>query len=484
MISKKETLVNPRIKSSYENKFKLVTHKFKFPNPEEEVLLDVWISNKGFLRKASLYPDKITNLMGKPFYITTISYPPFSVLDFEVDPPVNDGFEFRIVYEYIKKQNMTYKGVYDLENLWGAIWPNGSGNGLSGLVAMDQADIGFAAVYLWDDEYKFTDYSHAYGYSGITVVAPKPISLPGIMIPLLPFAPKMWLSVCIYLILTTVVLYGFSIATHKLLGADQNITNRYSTLLECGFRILGLLVLQVPNDERNQSVPRLIPMRHLVNWLILQFVVITTAYGGGLAMVLTLPRFTPPIETAADLAASGLPWAAMDSAFVFGIKSSPDPILRILTHNFCVGSEEELDKRTSTGDMAFVVERLQAGHFALPPYITEYSMEYLRLMKDDIFWGHCVFMVRKGAPHIEKFNKMVNYLKEAGVTLHWEGQVVREFLNERQQLSVIQSRTPLDLGPTKLQLEHLEGAYFLLFMGLCLSLVTFFAEHIYFRYRL
>jgi hypothetical protein len=23
-------------------------------------------------------------------------------------------------------------------------------------------------------------------------------------------------------------------------------------------------------------------------------------------------------------------------------------------------------------------------------------MEYLRLLKEDIFWGHCVFMMRKG----------------------------------------------------------------------------------------
>lgn len=299
------------------------------------------------------------------------------------------------------------------------------------------------------------------------------------MIPILPFAPEMWLAVCIYLIMTTLILYSVSTATHKLLG--QNIANKYSTLLECAFRTLGLLVLQVPDDERDQSIPRYVPMRHLVNWLILQFLVITTAYGGGLAMVLTLPRFTPPIETAADLAASELSWAAMDAAFLFGIKSSPDPVLHSLTHSFYVGTEQELDKRTRTRDMAFVVERLQAGHFALPPYITESAMEYLRLMKEDIFWGHCVFMVRKGTPHMEKFNEVVNYLKEAGVTLHWEAQVVREFLNERQQLSVIQSRAPLDRGPTQLRLDHLQGAYILLFIGLCVSLVAFLAEHIYCR---
>ena len=46
---------------------------------------------------------------------------------------------------------------------------------------------------------------------------------------------------------------------------------------------------------------------------------------------------------------------------MFGIKSSPDPVFRTLTHNFYVGTEEELLLRTGTRDMAFVVERLQAG---------------------------------------------------------------------------------------------------------------------------
>ena len=35
---------------------------------------------------------------------------------------------------------------------------------------------------------------------------------------------------------------------------------------------------------------------------------------------------------------------------------------------------------------------------------------------------------------MEKFNKVVNYLKEAGVTLYWEAQVVQEFLSQQIKL--------------------------------------------------
>jgi len=139
--------------------FQLITHKYTgTTDASEPVLLDTWVSNKGFIQGANLFPDKLHNLMGKPFYITTLPYPPFVVLDIISEPPVHDGFEFRIVKEFVRKHQMTVVGVYDLDNWWGEIWENGSGNGLSGLVAEDKADVAFAAVYLWVDEYRFTDY--------------------------------------------------------------------------------------------------------------------------------------------------------------------------------------------------------------------------------------------------------------------------------------------------------------------------------------
>lgn len=139
--------------------FQLITHKYTgTADASDPVLLDTWVPNKGFLQSANLFPDKLRNLMGKPFYITTLPYAPFVVLDNVSEPPVHDGFEFRIVKEFVRKYQMTIVGVYDLDNWWGEIWENGSGNGLSGLVAEDKADVAFAAVYLWVDEYRFTDY--------------------------------------------------------------------------------------------------------------------------------------------------------------------------------------------------------------------------------------------------------------------------------------------------------------------------------------
>jgi hypothetical protein len=84
---------------------------------------------------------------------------------------------------------------------------------------------------------------------------------------------------------------------------------------------------------------------------------------------------------------------------------------------------------------------------------------------------------------MDNFNRIVYSLKEAGITVFWEMDVVRKFLSERQQLSVVQSRAPPDLGPKKLRLVHIQGAFILLFVGTAIAFVAILVELAYVRYE-
>jgi hypothetical protein len=139
-------------------KIELITHRFNGHTPSEPVALDVWIPKHGFVYQTDLYPDKVTNLMGKTLSLTAIFYPPLSVVLQDKDPPVYDGLEFRVMYSCAQQNNFTWRVVYAPDDWWGAIWENGSGFGLSGHVCMDKADVGFGAIYLWENEHRFTDY--------------------------------------------------------------------------------------------------------------------------------------------------------------------------------------------------------------------------------------------------------------------------------------------------------------------------------------
>ena len=136
----------------------LITHRFVGPDPTERVSLDFWTPRKGFLRQANLYPDKVSDLMGKEVILTAIFYPPYSAVYPDADPPIYDGLEFRIMHEWARANNLTWRVLYKPNDWWGEIWNNGSGWGLSGHVSMDQADVAFGAIYLWENEHRYTDY--------------------------------------------------------------------------------------------------------------------------------------------------------------------------------------------------------------------------------------------------------------------------------------------------------------------------------------
>jgi hypothetical protein len=70
-------------------------------------------------------------------------------------------------------------------------------------------------------------------------------------------------------------------------GFSDEAQHRFSTLTASALSSLGLLVLQVPDEERS---PQYLPLRHLLAWFMVFFLLINSIYSGGLASVLTVPR--------------------------------------------------------------------------------------------------------------------------------------------------------------------------------------------------
>ncbi|KAJ9599191.1 hypothetical protein L9F63_010322, partial [Diploptera punctata] len=434
----------------------LITHKYVGPRPSEFITLDIWTPQDGFKKHANLYPDKLSNLMGKEIIVTSFSYPPVSVVIPNGNSSIYDGLEFHIVKEWAKENNFSWSVIYRPEEGWSVIWDNGSGLGLTGNVASDLVDVGFGAVYLWERDHLYVDYSSIYFTTFLTAVVPKPKLLPGWMVVISPFAVDMWTAMGSAFVFVTAVIYVTSLCSTKLLvtGRGKTVSNEYSTWKGCIFRNLGLLVLQVPSDERDWSTPRFVPMRHLIAWLIFFYFVVTTAYCGGLATVLTVPRYEKPIETPHDMADHNTIWGALDDVFVAFLKDSYDPKMQKVARNNIVENEEYFEKIIPSGEMGFVVEKMQNGHFAMAPFINEQTMQKLRLMKDTYVEGPCAFALRKGSPYMNIINPILRKLRDAGLVLYWEDMTVRNFMSTRDQLAVINSRKGPENTPTQLHLRH------------------------------
>ncbi|XP_068084386.1 uncharacterized protein [Anabrus simplex] len=442
---------------------------------KDRVELDVWRYG-AWERGADLYPDKLSNLQGRRFLFSTFNYLPYAVVDEEHH--IYDGMEFRISEEFARKHNISWELSVDPINEWGEVYDNFTGNGILGDVVEDKTDLGFAALYMWYHEYQHLDFSYPYIRTGITCLAPQPTLLPGWMVPMLPFSASLWQAVGGSLVGSAVALYVVAKLSRTLLAfvhvgystppvekkpsnvkptLPRNLksgTRRYNTLMDCAFRTLGLLVLQTPDSERHEG-REVGPTRHVLSWLLIVFVLVTSSYSSGLASVLAVPRYEPPIDTVDDLAKSGIHWAATHEAWIFSLREATDPIVRFLYLQFQVFKEDTLHRRSTTRDLAFSIERLPAGHFAVGDYIDEESMSTLRLMKQDIYWERSTTVARKGSPLIEPLNAVIHRLLDAGLMLVWEGQVSRRFLPQRVQVAVLTSNAaPSNHEPTKLNMGH------------------------------
>ena len=86
-------------------------------------------------------------------------------------------------------------------------------------------------------------------------------------------------------------------------------------------------------------------------------------------------------------------------------------------------------------------------------------------------------LLRKGSPYEQHFGTLVSRIRDAGLPFYWEDSVIRKYMSGRLQLQISTSRLlNKNTGPTKLNINQLQGAFFLLALGEALAMITFFVE--------
>ncbi|PSN32792.1 Ionotropic receptor 41a7 [Blattella germanica] len=471
--------INSEINSmKFHYKIELYTHQFKGREKSKILLVDTWRNNENSLRSMNIFPDKVRNVEGREVIIVTWYYAPFIVLNFNKRPPLYDGIEFRVAREFLIFVNASVRITMDPNNYWGDAFDNGTGNGVLGLMAMDKGDVGFSAFYAWPSSFKVVDFSNTHMRSSVTMMAPRPKLKPGWLMPIMPFSGAMWMAVGACYLGATFTLYKFQNFADKLLGRPGDAEVPFSKLDYTALWLFAMLMSQGPDYKLDSSIPRQVPTRHFIAWFLVIGEVICDTYSAGLAYVLSTPRFEPPIEWVEDLWTRHVIWAGNHVAWIWSIEKDESPMLKDITANFRVMTEESMNTTgRKSGDIAFGIERLQGGHFTTESHINEGTVAHRRIMKDTLYWSHLYFLLRKGSPYKQHFNTLVNRLREAGLLLYWEGDVIRHYMSERLQVAISTSRILHDEdGANKLTLNQLQGAFFLLILGGILGTIAFAAE--------
>ncbi|XP_055604897.1 uncharacterized protein LOC129753122 [Uranotaenia lowii] len=466
------------------NRIELITNRFSdIQNFNEPILLD-WFDpgNDTFAYGFDLFPDKINDLRGRYLKLAIFNYSPYtrwnmvnsseeSNADYGHDAILAiDGTENLLVLEFCERYNCTLEISLDEEGEWGEIYDNRTGNGIIGAVVERRADIGVGALYSWYHEFTFLSLSKPISRSGITCITPKPKQLSSWMIPILPFASTLWLAVFV-----TFVLVGF-IAT-ALNYMVLNVIKRQKRRIDVceTYMIVGsIFILQTVliRLNRNNFVSQMI----LVGSLLFVGLMVGNAYSGGLSSIMTIPRYENPIDTVQDLADSDMHWASTHDAWIFSILMATQPMILKLLDNFRTYPKEVLHGHTKQQDLAYSIERLPYGHFAIGEYIDEEASTEFHLMMEDIYWENCVIMSSKTWPMMKQLDYLILWIFQTGIQRQWEHRVVSKFDNNKVQLAIATSRHMHNDGPVRLQPSHLLGAFLMLAIGLVGGILVFFIE--------
>lgn len=104
-------------------------------------------------------------------------------------------------------------------------------------------------------------------------------------------------------------------------------------------------------------------------------------------------------------------------------------------------------------------------------------------MREDIYYEHCVFMLKKSSILLPLLNDLILKIFEAGLLQYWEYNVVMKTMDTYVQRVVRYSFHHVDSSePIELKLNHLAGGFGVLVCGLLLSLIIFLFE--YFGHKL
>ncbi|XP_065072600.1 glutamate receptor-like [Ochlerotatus camptorhynchus] len=429
------------------------------------------------------FPDKFSDMNGIPIHLCTLMYPPYSYYEETVPEKANaryaasfkediplflDGTEISLIEQFCHKYNCTVEATFDEIYLWGEVYDNHTGNGLIGSVVERRADIAMAAIYYWQEPYKFATYTQPISRSGITVLVPKPRILPPWRTPFLSFTLSLWTAVLVAFCVGVLAVWLIEKVRFSILQPDElPVTFSDSALTMIGFYM----------EQSARMRTDLMSCILLFTSLLFAGFMVGNSYGGGLAGIMTIPQYEKSIDTTVDLADSGMMWGATALSWIFSILAAPQPHMKKLVTAYRVVSEKFLDEHAKTHDMGFGGERTEFQHFVPADFVDSEASTMLQLLKDDLYWESVAAIVTKTCPFKQKFNDLIMQVKQSGIQKYWELQAANRYLHGTIQLNILNARSAGSGDDVvKLTISHFLGAYMILAAGLGSASLVFLLE--------
>ncbi|XP_069951694.1 glutamate receptor ionotropic, delta-1-like isoform X2 [Cherax quadricarinatus] len=445
-------------------------------------VINHWVLTPTLQDTSHLFLDEETTLMGHKLRVVAVNNFPYIDFEFNVSDPggiitIKDSIDKRLINTFAAALNFTYEIRSEPEQQWG-LQVNGAFTGMMGQLQREETDLCSKAGPS-PERLKVIEFLRGYPSEQMTVISLKPSLLPENLSFIRPFTGELWLAVLVSVVVWGVILWLLQRAWRWVTGGNGV---KFSTaFMYCW---AALVVQSVPDPPVSDSGRVLV-----ISWLVF-CLVITTGYSSSLIAHITIQGKTKPIETFEDLGKlSNWKWGTEPWQFngisLEYFSNHSNPIMQHIYKNMERVSMREALKKTLQGHyslitgtnniMITIASYYTDSHGNTPFFISKKGVTPMAAYG----WGF-----RKGAPFYARFHQLMSRLEDAGIIKYWTEDVIARRVRKNRAAAALNPQVNLEnthMGESEvvvLGMQHMQGAFYLLFLGCFFAILILLWENL------
>ncbi|XP_042233419.1 glutamate [NMDA] receptor subunit 1-like [Homarus americanus] len=429
---------------------------------------------------SSLFHNQFQNFRGHRMRI--VSVPHFPYMDYErkinmrggiVKP--RDSLDTRLITSFSAALNFTYDIYAEPDRSFGDE-RDGNFTGMIGQLQREESDF-CTIMAATRGRLKVVEFFRAYPSDLMVVTSLKPSLLPAHLSFIRPFADVIWFALLASVVTWGGLMWLLQRASSRVVGGRAV---RFNTILLYGW---GALLEQPPSDP-SVSVSGQV----LVGWWLVFCLIIATGFRSSLIAHLTVQGKSPTPESFQDLVDrknwrwATEPWLYKGAAYEYFAKHTDAVVNQIFKGMEVLVAEEALQQVLEGGfsliDFQNYISVVVASRYTdslgnTPFYISSNGISVL---------GSSGWSFRKGAPFYGRFLQLKSKLEDAGIINYWTGKIIEKRVKENREAAAMDEKaTQASLGEDDetqevLGLRHLQGAFYVMFLGSSFAFLTFMGE--------
>ncbi|KAK7076305.1 hypothetical protein SK128_003805 [Halocaridina rubra] len=435
------------------------------------LLLHAWKSTDRLTKRIETL-DESRNFNGHLMRVVCLKRIPYINYDENWNGPPGtigplDSLEFRITDMAAQVFNFTYTASEPWDGEWGL--PNEYGNfsGIVGTLQYEKADFSYLLTAL-PVRWLAMESGLVYIPDPFIIISPKPGPMPKSLSIVSPFKELVWVLVLLSYIAYSLSLWLVEKGRRAITGhREKGITYSF-------FYTLTVLVEDPP-----VALPSYFSGQVLIGfWLLVSFI-ITSAYRCSLISFLTVIETYPAIDSMEDLwTRKGWTWGSIylphSGASYLYLAENPNPVIRKISKEIEILPSENHLPRILRGRYSFITRyswalsaMLQAEMYGLPIHISKAQYP----VSSGYSWGF-----RKGFPMKEPIDKLQLLIRENALADVWLKAVTKYIADKVGRNSTVRETEGESTDHQVLSMEHLQGVFYLVFLGAFLAFLSFAVE--------